>query len=381
MKRIRVTIFFVSLFIVISAATIGFLYARGFRIDKRNLRIQSNGLLAANSFPNAAEVYVNGELKTATNATISLVPGNYDVEIKKAGFQAWYKRINIAKEVVTKVDAFLFPTAPSLSPITFSGAISPQVSGDFEKIAYAVPNDGLWLIEIVNLPIGFNNEPKQITDGDLDSANWEWSPDSREILLKTQTGTFLLDASNFTRQNSRINVSSKLKKIHQDWQAKRDRKITALIAKLEPEIGSVFARKTTDIVFSGDQTKILYTASGSATFSENVVKQLPGASTQKEERQIRDGQKYIYDIKEDRNFYLTSGDTPVFWLANSLNLMITQKDKILVSEYDGTNRQVIYSGAYEFPFSYPSNSLDRLVILTNLGSSTSPSNLYFLSLR
>ncbi|MEK7188639.1 MAG: PEGA domain-containing protein [Patescibacteria group bacterium] len=381
MKKIRITIFFVSLFIVISAATIGFLYARGFRLDKRSLRIQSNGLLVANSWPNAAEVYVNGELKTATNATISLPPGNYDLEIKKAGFQAWYKRITITKEVVTKVDAFLFPTAASLSPITFSGAISPQISPDFEKIAYAVPNDGLWIIEIVNLPIGFNNEPNQITDGGLDSANWEWSPDSREILLQTQTGTFLLDASTFTRQNSRINVSSKLKKIHQDWQVKRDRKVMSLIAKLEPEIGSIFERKTTDIVFSGDQAKILYTASGSAFFSENVVKQLPGASTQAEERQIKDGQKYIYDIKEDRNFHVVSAETPVFWLANSLNLMIIQKDKILVSEYDATNKQIIYSGAYEFPFAYPSNSLDRLVILTNLGSNTSPPNLYFLSLR
>ena len=251
MTKVRVGIFFFSLFIILALAIAASLYVRGYRLDTNTFRLMPNGLLVANSDPNGAQVFINGELKTATNNTISLSPRTYDVLIKKEGFLPWQKRLVIEKEIVTQIDVVLFPAAPSLSALTFSGVFNPQISPDLSKIAYAVvvnsnaglpadrlglPADkaGLWLTELVDLPIGFRKEPRQITDGDLSGANWEWSPDSREILLTTgaglsadrlglpaealaQAGVFLLKTGDFTPQNQRVNITNQVDKILSEW--------------------------------------------------------------------------------------------------------------------------------------------------------------------
>jgi hypothetical protein len=139
---------------------------------------------------------------------------------------------------------------------------------------------------------------------------------------------------------------------------------------------------------------VLYIASGSATIKDSLIEPVPGASTQKQQRQIEDGNAYIYDIKEDRNFIIDSEDSLVIeggimsdaqrrlsWLPTSRHLILSQKDKVIVMDYDGTNRQTVYAGSYDSPNAFPTLSTDRLVILTNLGASSTPLNLYTLSIK
>ena len=131
-----------STFIIVGIfGVVAILYARGFRLqnNKDTIALGPTGLLVANSDPTGAQVFVEGELKTATDNSISLPPGTYNVTIKKEGFLGWEKDITIEKEAVTQVDAFLVSAAPSLTALTFSGAINPTASEDFSKIAYVVP--------------------------------------------------------------------------------------------------------------------------------------------------------------------------------------------------------------------------------------------------
>jgi len=186
MTKIRVFIFLLTIVVVAGLGLIASLYARGYRFDVETLRFVPNGLLVVKSNPDGAQVFIDAELKTATNATIPLPPGTYDVEIRKEGYFPWKKRLVIEKEIVTEADASLFKTVPSLSAITYSGVVNPVASEDLTKIAYAVPKTGLWVIETVNLPLGFTRNPRRITDGDLTNASWEWSPNGREILLITK---------------------------------------------------------------------------------------------------------------------------------------------------------------------------------------------------
>ncbi len=304
--KIRIAIFTTTLIVVISVGYIVALLARGYRIDTEKLSFTPRGLLVANSDPDAAEVIINGELKTATNATISLPPGTYSVSLKKEGFLEWNKNLVIEKETVTQIDAVLFSSVPSLSALTFSGAFEPVISPDSNKIAYGVPENGLttqaglWVTETANLPIGFNREPRQITDGNLTEASWQWSPDSREILLATKTGVYLLDASEFTSQNQRINIAPQKESILLKWQETQNKKLSAQLSKLPDELQEIFKTKTKDIVFSPDENKILYTSTASAQIPENLIKPLPAASTQHQERNLKLDKKYIYDSKEDR---------------------------------------------------------------------------------
>lgn len=381
MTKIRVFIFLLTIVIVGGFGAIISLYARGYRFDLKTLRFAPNGLLVVKSEPDGAQVFVDAELETATNATIPLPPGTYDVEIRKEGYFPWKKRLVIEKEIVTEANASLFKAVPSLSAVTFSGIIKPVPTNDLTKIAYAVPKTGLWVIETVNLPLGFARDPRQITDGDLAEASWEWSPNGREILLTTRTGVFLLDAGRFTPQNQRINIASRKTEILAEWEEERKIKLAAQIKNLPEELVDILERRTNSITFSPDETKILYTASSSAELSDNLIKPLPGASTQKQERSIKAGKTYVYDIKEDRNFSVDDGTPALHWFPTSRHLVLAEAGKITIMDYDGTNRQEVYSGSYVAPHAFPTVNKERLLILTNLGADSVLSNLYSLSLK
>jgi len=390
MQHSRLLILLSTILVLGVFGTAAILYARGYRLDKDNLEILPSGLLVANSEPNGVQVYIDGELKTATDNTINLPPGTHDLLLKKEGYISWQKRIEIEKEIVTQIDAFLPPIAPSLTALTFSGAINPQTSPDRSKIAYAIPSNGdniekagLWVIDFTNLPLGFNRDPRRVTDGDLNNPEdgWEWSPDGREILLTTNNGVFLLDSGEFTPQSQRVNVASQLTEIEQQWEEKKEKLLLSQIARLQDEIEEIFADSAEGIEFSPDGDKILYAATRDTTIPEGVVQQLPGASTQAQEREIKPGNKYVYDIKEDRNFKVAEPEQTIYWLPNSLNLLIPKEDSIEILDYDGTNARAIFPGNYNFPHAFPSSTLDRVLILTNLGFENSNSNLYWVSLR
>ena len=127
---------------------------------------------------------------------------------------------------------------------------------------------------------------------------------------------------------------------------------------------------------------ILYTASASGTLPDNLIPPLPGASTQHQERVIQGGQTYVYDIKEDRNFLISTnpGDI-VRWMPDSRHLLTALPSQVVAMDYDGTNRQVVYSGSYITPSAFPYSNATKLLILTNLGAATSSANLYALTVK
>ena len=402
MTKVRLLFFLMTLLVVFVAGSVVFLYARGYRLNSDTGKFSPNGLLVIKSVPDGAQVFINGELKTATNVTLPLEPNIYDISVRKEGYISWNKRLTIDKEIVTEATAHLFKSVPSLSAITFSGANNPIPSYDLTKIGYLVPptqnnteNQGLWIMETVNLPLGFSRDPRRITDGNLSGSSWVWSPDGREILLTTTQGVFLLDTGVFTSQAQRVNVAEQKSEILASWQEEKNKKNTDQIKKLPEEVREIVQRRTEALEFSPDEEMVLYTASSSATIPTNLIKKLPGVSTQKEVREIEKNKSYIYDLKEDKNFLIDDGDGELIieggfsnsavrrisWYPSSRNLILAEESKITIMDYDGTNKQVVYSGSFISPHVYPTLSLDRLLILTNLGAGTTAANLYSLSLK
>jgi hypothetical protein len=398
MIKIRLLLISITILFVATFGLVASFYARGYRFSFKSFRFEPRGILVIKSDPTGAQVVINGDLKGATDTNFSLTPGNYDLALKKEGFIAWSKRISIEKEVVTEINASLFRAVPSFSPMTFDGAIDPVASSDYTKIAYTIPatnsnntKTGLWFIETTNLPIGFAKEPKRVTDGSLIGASWQFSPDGSQILLRIGVASYLLPVGSFTPQNQRINIASTEEKILAAWEKDRETKLSAQMKMLPLELNDILTRKASSVVFSPDETKVLYTASASAMINNNLVRPLPGSSTQKQQRAIEMGKTYIYDIKEDRNFLVY--DSPVTitndkttgaairWFPNSGNLILAENGRISIMDYDGTNRVVIYSGAYLSPNAFPFASTSKLVISTNLGADSSIPNLYSLSLK
>lgn len=403
MTKIRLILVLLTILIVGFIGVFTSFYARGYRLNMSKLKFEPSGILVVKSDPTGSEIYLNGDLKTTSDANISLAPGTYDVSIKKDGFITWNKRLTIEKEIVTEINVSLFKSVPSLSPVTLNGALNPVASSDYTKIVYFVPplenqatdKTGLWIVENVNLPIGFSKDPRKITDGNLINSSWKFSPDGNEVLIETGQGIFLVNAGSFTPQNQRVNIASKYLVTLNTWKEERNKKTKSSLKSLPDEIETIFLEKTEVIEFSPDGKKMLYIASGSASLKENLVKPLPGTSTQKEERNIDDGKIYVYDIEEDKNFlieansegFIVDGITPenprkrLAWFPNSFNLVFAEEGKISIMDYDGTNRQEIYSGAYIAPYAFPFASTQKLMILTNLGSDSSTPNLYSLTIK
>ncbi len=380
MTKLRVVIFLLTIVIVGSVGFLVSLYAKGYRLNNNN-KLVPNGLFVANSDPNGAQILIDGKLNSATNSTISLVPGSYNIEIKKEGYINWTKKIEIQNGIVTEIDASLFPQAAPLNPITFAGAVDPVISPDYSKIVYGA-TDGIWVIQTINLPLGFNSQPTKITDLVPDiNTSWQWSPDSRQVLITTKLSNYLLNVSETTNSTDLVDITSSLPKTKSVWDAATSKELNSLLSKLPAELISIFQTKTKNIAFSPDQTKILYIATASATIRKGLVPGLPGSSTQQESRNLQKEKTYVFDIKEDRNFEITDTSGGVYWFPTSRNLLLPQKDSVMIADYDNTNKQTIYGGSYVYPNAFPTPNTSRIFILTNLGALKATPNLYSLNLR
>lgn len=384
--------FFGVFFILIFSALIVIQLAKGYRPDFDTRSFKPTGLLSATSLPVGAQILVNNQLKGATDNTIFLTPGEYNVEIKKEGYTSWQKHLKIEKELVTGANAWLFPIVPDLKALTFTGAQNPILSPDGTKVVYLVSGtnmlkNGLWVLDLTELPF-LTKEPRLIlktpTKGvDYTKGQYSWSIDSKQILLTFKNGkyedNYLLDPNNETLPIALVNITPTLPLIKKQWENEQKERTKQKLEKLPDELIEFFNSSTDNIVFSPDDKKIMYTATTSGQLKEGLVPEVPASSTQPQERNIKPNRTYVYDIKEDRNFFITDQKQPL-WLPTSLHLYSVEKDKFIIKEYDNTNSVTAYAGPFENSFAYPFPSGARLLVLTSLGKN-SPSNLYSVSLR
>jgi hypothetical protein len=381
LTSIRVFALFATFIVVGVVGYFVSLLARGYEFDPATLTFFENGILVAKSDPDGASIYINGDLRGATNTNLRLPPKSYYLEIKKDGHLTWSKELNIKKEEVTQITAQLFKTVPSFSPVTYNGAKNPVVSPDFSKIAYT-NNEGLWILSVSSLPIGFPNEPKKILEKPVpEYISLKFSPNSRELMLETKLAVFVLNTNEVNNQSGLINVISRKETILKNWEEEKEKKETAELKLVPDEVSKILLTSTSSFTFSPDETMVMYTASDTATFKKDLIAKLPGSSTQKEERDIKVGKTYIYDIKEDKNFMVNDTGRSLYWLPTSRHLLLPDEGKVIVMDYDGTNRQTVFSGNYVSPHAYPFVNASKLLILTNLGSSESITNLYSMSIK
>jgi len=393
-------------------------------------------LLSATSDPIGSQVFINGELKTATNNTLNLDPGWYMIKIIKEGYIPWEKKIRIQGEVVANTDPFLFPANPSLSPLTNSGVEQPILSPDGTKIAYIIPvsdnitakKSGLWVYELVERPLGFNRDPRQLgttlPEFNFSKSTLSWSPDSMEIMV--DNGTYIrLYQTNKTEDFQDVSLSYQT--ILKDWEDMRLTKEKQKLATYKKELADAVSNSAKILSFSPDETKMLYEATASATLPQVIKPPLIGTNSVQEQRTITPGKLYVYDSHEDKNYWVLDKSelispktspqptakskiiTPnlempcrpaasaednckqgtanfelanVHWFPTSNHLVLTLEGKIDIMDFDRTNWITVYSGPFVGDFIAPWPNGSRIIIMTNLNSkvSTLP-NLYTVNLR
>jgi hypothetical protein len=198
-KQSRHTVILMIGYVLVGVAivigTLVLLYqAYGFGINKNGKVIQ-NGLFFFSSQPHPAQIYINGNLKSArTNTRLSLPAGVYDVTLARNGYRDWHRTIVLEGGSVERFDyPFLIPKV--LTPKKVAGYASPthimtqspdrrwlmvQKPGDIRSFdVYDLKNPATRPVKIT-LPAGLLTKASG-------AEGWQagvWAGDNKHVLLR-----------------------------------------------------------------------------------------------------------------------------------------------------------------------------------------------------
>lgn len=407
--------------ILLLAATVAIFWARGFKPDFRNGKIDRTGLIVATSIPTGAQVYLNDRLTSATDTNIAyLDPGSYKVKIQKDGYTTWEKQIDIKADLATEIKALLFPTAPQITPLTTTGAAGPVLSPDSSKIVYGVSGarGGAYL-----LPMGLGIFPfrqdarlliKNTAGLDFSLAKFTWDPDSKQVIAtfidqNGQTTANLTLDSDKTDQTA-TDVSASLNSLISAWQdqlmtraqtqaAAFPQNIKDATAEAQAVNSSQLAVDSKNPIPSPSVNREPASPAG-GPLTVNQLNYYPtGLMLSPDEEKVlyidkkgsphgEAGKYKIYDLKNKKEYPLPdfADLANISWFPDSNHLIVAQNPPagglISIIETDGTNKMGVYSGKFEngFVFAHPSGN--KIIILTPLTQQEdTPPNLYGINLK
>lgn len=360
-KRFLITL--ITILAVVVSAIVVIFFAKGYTISPEEKRIVGTGILNVTSEPDAASVFVDGHLTTATNATVSsLSPKTYSIKVVKEGFIPWEKKVLVSEGLVTELKITLFPAIPTIYPLTFTGVANPTLSPDGSKLAYIVPGGkkaGVWVWTLSrNQPIAFarSSEPHQIATNataDFSKATLKWSPDSKDVLATTDQNNFLLDADKLNSDPRDITaiLSASMKSWEDDIKLKEEARIENIKDLKLKKIASDSA----SLHWSPDETKFMVSSDNS---------------------DIK-----VYDLEDEKEHALPPAKSHI-WLPDSRHIILVEEKEISLVDFDGVNKAVIYAGNFLDSFVFPWPDSSRLVIISSFPTPTaSEPNLYGINLR
>jgi hypothetical protein len=195
LHTIRLIVGYVLVSLAIIIATVVLLYqAYGFGLGKDNEVVQ-NGFVFVSTHPNPAKIYLNGQLnKSTTNIRLTLVSGQYYMELKRSGYRTWQREITVVGGMVEHYDyPFLFPQKLITSPVkSYDAAPSLATqSPDHRWLIVSQPgtSDSFDEYDLKNpklAPVTLTM-PSTVAATAKTSESWqlsEWSDDNRHVLLQ-----------------------------------------------------------------------------------------------------------------------------------------------------------------------------------------------------
>lgn len=397
--------FFIFLFLA-AATVLAVLYGSGYRFafDNGRPEVAKTGILVATSIPNGAQVLIDDHLTAATDSTINLTPGEYTVKIVKEGYFPWEKKVKIQKEVVTKAESLLFPTAPKLESITATGVTNPILDRLGSKIAYSISmqtsrKNGIYIFDMSTNPVlSLQGSARQVVDdtnAPFSSSTYTWSPDGQQLLASISGGLtptyYLINSQSFTEDPR--DVTAILATVEEDWNQDKTQKDKARMDGFKKLLRELIRTHFQLLSWSPDDTKILYIAKKDAELPLVIKPRLIGVNTLLEERRVQQGKVYVYDSKEDTNWKILDRfkidcaleieqcRLPLAWFPDSKHLTYVHDEKIDIMEYDASNQTTIYAGPFIDNYVFPWPNGSKIIVLTNLNNLNIPPNLYTISLK
>lgn len=380
------------------------LYSDGWRInvsgDDGNdsgdnpIIVKRTGMLAVRSIPETANVYLNDELKTATDDTIaSLEPGKYKLRIYKEGFETWEREVEVFSELVTDMTAILILKSPRLDPLTKNDSGAFSLSSNQNNIAFLNKDPekpGIWILPLAGSPINIlsNSSRLFIADGPggFPSQGEElyWSPNDKEILVKmNQTGYLLYNLGNTDNVNIRPISITNPDIIFENWNMswKSDflnSKIERIKSEIKPDEEIIEKLSNTSFEnWSPDDAKAYY------LIQKGETEPVYDLVVYNSETPLPVGESRITIPIENFN----PADTYIYWYSDSYHLVMVERNPETENQYtvsliriDGTNKTPIYTGTLAQPTAVPTPGGEKIIVLTSI-KQNSPNNLYGVAIR
>lgn len=362
-KKFIITI--VTLLVIAAAAGVAIFLAKGYTFSTKEKRIVGTGIITVTSEPDAASVFVDGHLTTATNATVSsLPPKNYTVKVLKEGFIPWERVVVVREGLVTDLKITLFPAIPTIYPLSFNGVLNPALSQNGSKLAFIVSSgkkSGVWVWTMVNnQPISFarSSEPHQIstnTTTDFSKATLKFSPDSKQVLATAGNANILLSSDGLNSDPR--DITPILQATMDSWNEEAAAKDVLRIESIKDLNLKKIASNSGFLRWSPDETKFM----GSSKEASSSPK--------------------VYDLADGKDYSLPVAKAHI-WLPDSKHIIVVEDNTISIVDFDGTNKAVIYAGKFEDSFVFPWPDSSRLVIISSFPTPTaSEPNLYGINLK
>ncbi len=155
------------------------------------------------------------------------------------------------------------------------------------------------------------------------------------------------------------------------------------MVKIPTELQSLISTDSAqDIQVSASEDKILYLAQKDGNLVNEIITPPPAQSTQTQSRDVKQGNYYVYDLKDDTNFLIGSKEDIInpSWLVSSDNILFSNQQNIKVADYDGTNQQTLYVGNFDPKNVFPVIDGSKIMILISPYQGA-PENLYTISIR
>ncbi len=386
LSKLIVFVIFASVFVIVIA------YARGYRFDFGKKSMTPTGIISFSSDPQAAKIFVDGQLRGVTNTNMTLPPGDYKIDIKKDGYTSYSKQIVLKGELVASINALLFSLNPTLSPLTNIGLIKAVPVDNTQKIIIFVDKgpdnqsdqkNGIYLFDSSRQSLPFfaplstvilkSNLP---TDVDFSTASVDISPDAKEAIFNFKNGdtpvSYLLSLT--SENTSTFDITDSKAVLLSAWDKQKADDNSKILETFPPDFAKIASDSVNVVSFSPDENKLLYQAKENFSLPPMITPPLIATNQTPEQRNILKDKLYVYDKKEDKNYEITnftpsvsdtSIDQSVQWYPDSSHLIINQSKKVVVVDYDDTNLRTIYSGPYEKDFLTVTPD-GQLITLTNL---------------
>lgn len=201
-KRSRTILFSILAVLFLTATPSIALYSWGYRIDFDSKRIVQTGAFYFKVFPRSSQIYLDGKSAKKTDFFFgaalveNLLPGKYEVEIKKEGFYSWKKTLEIKEAGVTDAkNIVLVPQAPAFSNLAKNVA-AVFFSPDGKKAVLMEAGNNSWALKLLEMEKNVKShllESKDVAIAGASLSDLKFSPDSKKILLKAGLRYFLVN--------------------------------------------------------------------------------------------------------------------------------------------------------------------------------------------